>query len=54
MIAITIFAYEIAVCLLYGFFFNYDPNFKFEYQAGDVILVSGLALLAVVGSSLLI
>ena len=54
MIAITIFIYEIAVCLMYGLFFGYDPNFKFDYEAGDVILVSILALLAVIGNFIFI
>ena len=42
--------YEIAVCLVYGLLFDYETEFNSSFHAGDVILISILSMLAILGN----
>ena len=47
--AVVLLLYEIGICLVYAFLFGYDSNFNTSFFSGDLLMVSVLALLAVIG-----
>lgn len=46
--------YEILVCLMYALLFGYSPELEVDYNIGDLFLISGLTILAIVGTSFFI
>lgn len=52
--AIAAFLYEVLVCLVYGLLLDYNPNLGTTYDSDQILLVSILTILAIVGNSTII
>lgn len=49
---ILIFAYQIMICLFYGFWFRYQPDtLTLAFDEGELFLVCSLTILVVIGTS---
>lgn len=50
--AVVLFCYEVMTCFIYAFRLGYHEDTKSRFAEGDLMLVVGLTILAVVGISL--